>query len=610
MRLPRQPEPAGNGAAEVPPQGVVPPGASEATRLLCGGCYLDSEFRDAVIDELYVHEERLAAPAHGYDAARVLAHALRSRRLELGWAAGILGLWVVGAVLTQYLLLAVLLPCLLLALAARLREGPGGAADRNPRPLWGGRANGTGKDGARERASGAAPARGAGASLLQLWGQLSVVFVVVVAVLIGVGKADGEVAMAQVMVVAALLPGGADWVREASSGIDAFEAWASLVMLLLVAVCVAGHRAHFARTLTHILHPRRFADITGDPAESAQNARYQRLRVRIRTEQSARLVMYHSGHPFCGAGVPVDSWTLAVELRPDPEREEPPEPLSNRKILDNVRELLARLRLPAPAAAAVVRDRLRGLEIDECVFLPVTGLPRRELAPYGAADFARHRAEAVEEGGETRRHFLRVRVGGWEEEVVTTVFVRVHTQGGMLMLEIAPHVLAPVRREFEEADRIAHDYRNLGPVAKLTWALARVPQSLAFALRTLNRGGATGSRTVRAGQEHVLPDGPAVSVRELGSGTELSLFQEMDVQRYLKAIQDRVAHGVRQVLRDAGYRTDEFAQKIVNISDGGVHIEHAQGAFAIGDHNTVSNQEQPAASAESPPEQPRQDGTP
>jgi hypothetical protein len=88
-----------------------------------------------------------------------------------------------------------------------------------------------------------------------------------------------------------------------------------------------------------------------------------------------------------------------------------------------------------------------------------------------------------------------------------------------------------------------------------------------------------------------MPDGPAVSVRELGSDDEASLFQEMDHQRYLKTIQDRVANGVRQALREAGWQTEEFEQKIVNISNGGVLIEQASGAFAIGPSAVANNQE-------------------
>ncbi|CAM5398753.1 helix-turn-helix domain-containing protein [Streptomyces narbonensis] len=74
----------------------------------CGGplattvaTYLDDGFRDAVIEQLYVHEERFAAPSLGFDASRVLAHALRARRVELAWAAGILALWIIAFPLTQ-----------------------------------------------------------------------------------------------------------------------------------------------------------------------------------------------------------------------------------------------------------------------------------------------------------------------------------------------------------------------------------------------------------------------------------------------------------------------------------------------------------------------------
>jgi hypothetical protein len=244
-----------------------------------------------------------------------------------------------------------------------------------------------------------------------------------------------------------------------------------------------------------------------------------------------------------------------------------------------------------PQGAAAVRDRLRQLEIDECVFLPVDGLPSRRHAPYHPGQFEEHRARAVEEGGETRRHFLRVQVGGWEEELVTTVFVRVHTQGGMLMLEVAPHVLRPVRPLFRDADRQAHDYLHANLLGKAVWALTRVPHSAGQSVVTIWRTLRLTGHLVTGGYGRAMPDGPAVSVRELGSDDEASLFQEMDHQRYLKTIQDRVANGVRRALREAGWRTEEFEQKIINVSNGGVLIESAQGAISVGDHNVVTNQE-------------------
>ncbi|CAM5581102.1 hypothetical protein SHIRM173S_07764 [Streptomyces hirsutus] len=57
VHVPQQPHhPDGPAPPEV---ASVPPHASEATRLLCGGVYVDPDYRDRVIDELYLHEQRI-----------------------------------------------------------------------------------------------------------------------------------------------------------------------------------------------------------------------------------------------------------------------------------------------------------------------------------------------------------------------------------------------------------------------------------------------------------------------------------------------------------------------------------------------------------------------
>lgn len=129
--VPQQPgRPPGSPPADPPgtPPGAPPavdprrlPSASESTRLLCAGTYLDDGFRDTVIDQLYVHEERFAAPSLGFDASRVLAHALRARRVELAWAAGILALWIVAFPLTKGLVVLLVVPFLVLGLARWIR---------------------------------------------------------------------------------------------------------------------------------------------------------------------------------------------------------------------------------------------------------------------------------------------------------------------------------------------------------------------------------------------------------------------------------------------------------------------------------------------------------
>ncbi|MEV7285320.1 hypothetical protein AB0O01_12275 [Streptomyces sp. NPDC093252] len=556
-------------AVSVPSQPPpVPPRASEATRLLCAGTYLNATYRDRVIEELYLNEQRIAPPALGHDAARVLAHALRARRLELTWAAAIVALWIVGLVATGLLLIWYLLPEVLLALAGVVR----GTAER-PAPL---------------RRFVALVLRWLGRFLF-LVALFSTLLIVVLAQMIGL---DGQIEPVQV--------------------------WLALVVLLAVAVCNAGQRGQFARVMGAELAPERFPDIGSDPAESAEGSRFRRLMDRIRLEQHAPLIMYHEAHPFCGAGTAHDTWVLAVELRPEEGGAEDGSStngstkgsaagsaagsavgsaagaLGNRIVLDTIEPLLAALRVPAKHAGDAGRDRLRRLEIDECVFLPAEGLRRRADAPFGAEDFERHRSRAVEEGAEKRRHFLRVRVGGWEEELVVTVFVRVHTQGRMLMLEIAPHVLQPIRADFKDADRAAHRFRSVNAVAKAAWAVGQAPGSAVRSLVTLARGAAHGWAALTGGHGVALPEGPAVSVRELGAAATGSLFQQMDVDRYLKSIQDRIAEGVKAALAAHGYRTGEFVQKVVNISNGAVHIGSVRDStFAVGDraeaHSTTGN---------------------
>ncbi|MFC8514119.1 hypothetical protein [Streptomyces sp. NPDC057257] len=570
--VPQQPQPSTPSGAP-PAAPPAPPHASEATRLLCAGTYLDSGYRDRVIEELHLNEQRIVAPSLGFDAARVLAHALRARRQELMWAGAIIGLWVVGVPLSGGLLLLFLGPSFYLALAPWIR----GRAEQPPlyRRIfaflfrWSGRAF------------------------------FTFLFVVTVMAAFGGGSDSGsgyggssygssydpyDPYSSGPDSVSDLVPGPSD----IAGAVHPWQAWITLAVFALIGWCVHAQRNQFSRALAAELSAQRFPDAAGDPAEQADNHRFQRLKQRIRAEQHAPLIMYHEARPFCGAGAAYDTWVLAVELRPDELKKQ--QPLSNRAILERVRPLLEQLRIPSEFAGQGVRDRLRWLEIDECVFLPAEGLLSREQAPYNQQAFEEHRARAVEEGAEKRRHFLRIRVGGWEEELVVTVFVRIHTQGRMLMLEIAPHVLTPVRSDFKDADRTAHRFRNNNALGKAAGAATLVPGSAGRALAQLGRGAVYVWRLLTGGYAGALPDGPALSVRELGSVAVGSTFQEMDVRRYLKSVQDRVANGVRIALAESGYETGEFVQKVVNISNGDVNIGRIEGStFAVGSHASAAS---------------------
>ncbi|MEV0412001.1 hypothetical protein AB0I68_14670 [Streptomyces sp. NPDC050448] len=191
-------------------------------------------------------------------------------------------------------------------------------------------------------------------------------------------------------------------------------------------------------------------------------------------------------------------------------------------------------------------------------------------------------------GGERRRHFLRVRIGGWDESLVITVFIRVHTRGGMLMLEVAPHVLLPVRPDFQRADDSARRHRRNTPVAEVLLALTQAPGSLGVALATLGGACRVPWRLATAGHGVAYAAGPVASVRELASQEDGSLFRLMDLDRYLKTIQERIVGGVTPALHDAGRHTEEFAERAVNVADGGVFIQSVSNS-AFGIHGTTTD---------------------
>ncbi|MET9957535.1 hypothetical protein ABZ128_00305 [Streptomyces sp. NPDC006326] len=562
------PQPGGDVPAD-PRNGRPPvhPSLSEAGRFLCAGTYLDAAYRDRVIDELYVHEERIAAPSYGFDATRVLAHALRARRVELAWAGGIIGAWFVGSLLTSGLLTLLLAPFLLLSLANWLRR----RQSLLLRFL---------------------------SVLVRIYGWLTLAFTLAMFWLVATDDGEGGALFRQFYGGGSGGYGGYDGYGGAS-GFDPYGGsggsgdsaplalWLVPLVFAALVTLVALQRGYGARIVSRELDPHRYADQSADPV--TQSPRFARVRDRIRGEQHAPLIMYDINGPFRGAGDAYRPWQLSVELRPrdDLGVDRKPQPVSNADIVRRIVPLLQTLRIPSPhgsaQAQADVLDRLRELVVDECVFMPAVGLAHRDEARWAREQFTAHRLGAMEEGGERRRHFLRIRVGGWEENLVVTVFVRVHTQGGMLMLEVAPHVLLPVRTGFQNAEADAQRFLNNTWFGKAVAALAATPGSFAGALASLFRGLATWWRIVTGGHGGARPEGPLLSVREIAAMDDGSLFHLMDLDRYLKTIQDRVVGGVTVALHEAGWHTEEFARRAVHVAEGATFIQSvSNSAFSVG----------------------------
>ncbi|MEU7638911.1 hypothetical protein [Streptomyces sp. NPDC039016] len=566
MPVPEHPATAPSNTSSTAPSSSSPTpptehGRSEATRLLCAGVYFDGQFRRRVIQELVEHEERPIAPSLGYDALPVLAHALQARRRETQTGLLLLAVW---------------------AVFIGLDLADVGAQTLLPVPWF--------------LAYGAVCvvswlARGTRSSLFALG--RSVI------------KEATRGRLKAVLPVLPFLIAVVYWAAVLLTLFRGGDAWIAVVFPILLVPPVWAYRTHVVSVMRHQLSRDAFAK--GRRVTLPATAQYQRIGAAIAREQHARLAIYDPFRPFVGAGTPYKPWSVAMELKQtwaepgEPAEGDPPPrpqplsftksrpgtgtaPLTGREVVDLIKPRLEALRT---SAAATSRDRLRSLEVEELVYLPV-GLPREEV-DYAPDTIRDHLDRAVGEGAEARRHFLRVRVGAWDEQVAICLLVRIHTQGGMLVLEVAPHVLTPVRPEFKSVDVLAA-HGGDGPLRDAVRGVLTSPSAGCAAVVSLGQTTVSLFRTWLAMPQYALPDAPAASVRELGSVAELSLFQEMDISRYVKTLQDRIANGVQEALRNKGYETGVFDQYIINVGEGGVFIGGMSGgAVASGERASAKH---------------------
>ncbi|MFG2499855.1 hypothetical protein ACGFSB_16775 [Streptomyces sp. NPDC048441] len=603
-------------------------GNTEATRLLCAGVHLDAVFRRRVVSELVGHAERPVAPPLGADVLPVLAHALRARREELVTALLLAAVWI-GFLVTDAVMIWDALE--------DSRGGESGVSGGDLALLA------FDPDDFVDAAFGGLFSS-FGAFVPGGWAIAYAVVVLLLwlaRVVSGRGTDGGVLRRVELPAPLAWLRHRVGWLVTAF--VWWFAAWYAVAAIatvkdnpypvifpLLIAAVVWRHQFLRKRTLRSQLARQTFAEVE----QPRIPRRFTRIADCIHREQNAPITLYDANRPFVGAGKPRKPWSVVLELQraekgteggvPAPRAYEP---LSAREVIKMIEPRLKGLR---QSAAATGVDRLRDLEIEEFVYLPAgvgrdeqlyTGQGYETAGLYDNGQVARHLERAAGEGGEARRHFLRIRVGAWNEQVVVSLLVRVHTQGGMLVLEVVPHVLGPIVPEFREVDTIVARAPE-GPVRDALRAcvdgpavgvaigiaaLSALPSLVPSFRLWLAQPGASevseGKAPARALRSlcawlgigrpvQAPPDAPLVSLRQLASTDDLSLFQEMDVARYTRTLQDRIGEGVRDALRAGGFRTDRLEQNITQIHNSGVYIgEMSGGALATGSQGQATHTE-------------------
>lgn len=542
-----------------------------ANRRMCAGTYLDREFRDRVLREIYNDRNRRVAPSYGFNVVLVLRHAWRAWWLETCQQAMIVALLVLACL---WFPLDTVMVVGALVIWSVLRAMPGWFSDLAR--FYSGRS--------KVYMDGQLKAQGKLIRRTLLW------CLVAIAVAAAANGASRH--------------GGATQPWAVRSGLEN----AALLLVAFAVIVSAGTAARIIRI------GRLSAEDTGMRRRDGK-----RMHV-INDQQHHPITVYSGFKPFIGSGVSVQSWSFAQRLvhhkllDTQPDRDFDPPPFATSDLLDCLKQMIYGLRDDNN-----LETRLPGLTVKDHIFIEGThAIPFHDALVAGSDsdEVTRVIDDAIARPSDVARHYLAARVESWGGEVVTSVFVHVSLQGRTLYLEFATYALLPTRPEYHVIDEAGGT--GASAISKAVGSalvqlpeqllgirrLVRVPIQLWAALRPRkDRTGimAARMRTTRRYFRTVsilrpIDIGAIASARENAAAqTDQTYFQFQDIRQHSKVIERRLLATVGDYLKNKGVDTSEFWQRanailnsgVINAGAGTVNITGS----AIGEQATVTTEQ-------------------
>jgi hypothetical protein len=554
------PEAVGSPTAGRPDPRPVDPRYTETTRQLAAAVHVDERLADELIDELLSRPRRAVPPSPGVEQVIVLSEALIGRRRR------------------------VLRDSLVLLLATVVMVA-----------LW--------------PLSLSWPA-GIGAGLLTL-------------ALVRGGRRSPSVGgwvLVTVLTCAAglataLLSGGwvtVGWGRPLGGAPTGVETVFALVAgALLLAVLIADRmwvygllRNRFGPGWYHLNPP-----VPWPPPPSAWYTRRLGLIARAGLPTNTHV---HDGHrTFVGAGKLTASWSMAVQLRPTTQRptaQHPTAAMAHPTVANSTGEdpatryqgvLRTRRNGSAPPPLtpstiyrAVVEEvlamrssdglapgqRMAGISYGAELLTSANALLAHAREPVGAAILpdprlppANHVDPALidrltDRPPEWVRPYLCLRIGGWQQELMTSAYLHAGCDDTTLYLEWNAYQLNPIRPEYRHGPMVRHGGWRVVPDA--VGAAVTVPGSVVARLRLLVRALADAGG-VPARVDPLDPGrsyGARRSIREIAADRDTrSYLQDMDGVRNVKLLERKTLAAVDKALRAHGLCTDEFARQTATV---------------------------------------------
>jgi hypothetical protein len=524
------------------------PDTTQVTRNLCAAAYNVPTFRNQVIHELVDRREHVLAPSFGVDVVAVVWHCLRARRIEA---------WREVAVLAVYLV-AVLLqpgPTLLVAYVSAAVRAPHWRTERRKRKGL------TKKDPSTSWSAHYLPV--VVLALNAILGPLVYILMVIALMApntpVFTARSSDDSAFARVLTI----------LVETTSGVALLILPVVFALITLAVRTVRermGERIKTSDDLRPVLPLETFG------ALARLQGPFTPALLRLRRQQLKTHLMY--GHDvFLGAGLEHSSWSFATHLRPEKSEDAPREPLlKNDDVIDAIRKGMLGFR----KTEAITGDRLSDIVVTDFVYAP-SGDPTYVNEPDAR--------EVAVKSDERVRHFLAIRVGSWDDDVIVSTFVRASTHGAILYLEVIVHVLLPVRSSYRKAvtrvERGANRFALLDIPANIARA---IPWNTWWLIRST--GVAIREEFAKEGDSH-----PVFSVRHAAATWRHDhYFQRLDAERYIKTVERRIVSSIKDLLKEKKISADEFASAADQVINNGIMI--SGGTFMRNNFNTGDDVQQ------------------
>ncbi|GFH38305.1 hypothetical protein [Streptomyces pacificus] len=365
---------------------------------------------------------------------------------------------------------------------------------------------------------------------------------------------------------------------------------------------------------------------------------------KIDHEQAGRsgMVFYGGYRPFVGAGLQVHDWSYAQLLLGAPrtrlmarksENGMPPDldTIERRQVVpftvdDITRQIAARMNADLRDEARP-DERIDGLTVEQRRYSTAIRTNDRTQGPGWSELPGVDALPGIHwrEDYDAAREYLCVRVGSWDEELVTSMFVGFDIRGNTLHTEFHTYVLGPLVKDFHLVDqlpsaidgrlalRVAWDMLTAMVrwcVALAVWPLWLIPVRFlpTWAVPWIQPWQARRARRVMAerllGDEHADTSefglgryispwrncGAVASVRELAtSETYHHFFQHTDATKYTEIVERRLLENIRAFLDEHDVDLAEHDRAQTNILLG----DNSQNFFGGTNSNIAHNYQPP-----------------